>query len=193
MNELSLRKDKFVSVWTYLSPWVHHGSGHESSHTAPDDSSADGTQPQIEGTFFTSYQVATRDKHNRHIFVHAHFACPLLLQAAELFFCAQLRLVFTKRRKNKKQKPKLLVLSQLQSASCDSLGSHTATCPLFCSETVKVAEVSLRQISFKLKSYSYCRLAYPHKIHLTYTCELSRDTDQQHLLWYINYPHNWIF
>lgn len=101
-------------------PLGAHGSGHESSHTALDDSSADGTQPQIEGTFCTSYQVATGDKHNRHIPVHAHFAHPLLLQAPELFFCAQLRLIFTKKKEKKKQKPKLLVLPQLQSASCDS-------------------------------------------------------------------------
>lgn len=67
-----------------------------------------------------------------------------------------------KERKN--QKPKLLVLSQLQSATCDSLGSHTATCPLFSSETVKVTKVSLRQVFFKLKNYSYCRLAYLHML-----------------------------
>lgn len=166
---------------------MHHGSGHESSHAPLDDSSADGTQPQIEGTFSTSYQVATGNKHNRHIFVHAHFAHPLLLQAAELFFCAQLRLIFTKKEKKKKQKPKLLVLSQLQSASCDSSGSHTATCPLFCSETVKMAKVLLRQVPFRLKNYSYCRLAYPHKIQLIYICW----TEQGHRSTAFTMVHNY--
>lgn len=124
----------------FLSPWVHHGSGHEGPHSAPDGSSADGTQPQIEGTGFTSYQVATGNKHNRHISVHAHFAHPLLLQAPELFFCAQLRLYQKTKEKTKAQA--VSVLSQLQSASCDSLGSHTATCLLFCEDGTSTSQAS---------------------------------------------------
>lgn len=91
------------------------------------------------------------------------------------------------KKKKNKQKPKLLVLSQLHSASCDSSGSHTATCPLFCSETVKMAKVLLRQVSFRLKNYSYCRLAYPHKIQLIYTCW----TEQGHRSTAFTMVHNY--
>lgn len=127
--------------------FAHCGSGHESPHTSLDDCSADRTQSQVEGTFSTSYQVTTGNKYNRHIPVHAHFAHPFFLQASELFFCAQWRLLFTK----EKRKPKNVNTGTLQRA--DTFLSSQNNCSSFFRVTAKVLFSSRFCLSISYSCY----------------------------------------
>lgn len=67
-------------------------SWHECSHTAPDDSPADGAVMQTGCAVGADDQMAAGDKDHRDDFVHAHLTGSLFLKLSQLFLWTEVRL-----------------------------------------------------------------------------------------------------